>query len=1097
MEKLRYSLPKNRMAAVVLATAMIGPLLTGLPAQAGENSSSSHGKVTTIYVSAQATGKTADGSKKKPFATLTQARDHVRTINSKLRGDVDVVIGAGTYTLSETFSLTERDSGSNGYSVNYVAAKGAQPVISGGQTVTGWTQSDPQRNVWKAHVGGVDSRQLYVNGEKQTRARSGDNPAGFSKTSTGFAITDPSMAAWQNQSDVEVVSRWGWKLMRCPVGTITATDMTIAQPCFDNANLQGGQEIQNPTWLENAMELLDQPGEWYLDKAAGDLYYMPKPGVSPAKATVTLPRVESLLDVSGSKDAPARDITFSGLSFQYSTWLAPSSDDGLIEGQAGFRMVGEGNQDFDSTRPDWQKTPGAVNTGFTRNVSFTSNTFSHLGAAGLNLNTGSQGTDVVGNVFTTIAGTGIQVGGTTIVDHHPSTTAELTKDTLVANNVVTDVAGDYTGSLGIFAGYTDNTVIEHNKVTNLPYSGISVGWGWGLTDAGGNVNYPTNGGIPIYDSPTSTRGTIVRNNEIGDVMKLQADGAAIYTLSVNEGAVVSGNYIHDLPEPAYGAIYHDEGSRYYTTTGNALCNIDFRWLFLNHGMDINASNNFTTTNNFATQALSDRSVITDNTIVEGCAQLPASLVANAGLQKDYQHLSPVPKPKDQAAPNKPGAPKVIAHFPAIAELSWAPATDNVAVTGYSIFANGKLVGASTGTSTKVTGLDAGKKYTFTVTARDAAGNESKASKETKFTMPQGSDLAQGKDATVSSFSEPNVPSHAVDGDPSTRWAQGIGMPDPSWIQVDLGAQHSLTGAITTFEKAEGYKYKVEVSADEVTWDALEDHTETNSTAATNYSVPAAPVSGRFLRLTVTGSSNNGGSIYGLSVYGTLENPSTDDQAPATPAAPAASAPKRGSVDLAWSAPADNVGVATYAIFQDGQRVAVTAGTSYTVTGLKPGQSYEFTIVARDAALNASEPSPATQVGVPDVVNLALNKPVTVSSFTDPHTAGSAVDGNTGTRWAQGHGLPDPSWIQVDLGEVKNVSAASTLFELRSGYKFKVEGSINGTDWTLIDDHTQTDTTSQEIDSVPDAPVAAQYVRLTVTGSNYNGGSLYELRVYGE
>jgi hypothetical protein len=204
-------------------------------------------------------------------------------------------------------------------------------------------------------------------------------------------------------------------------------------------------------------------------------------------------------------------------------------------------------------------------------VAFRGNTFTHLGAAGLNLDTGTRGTTVLGNVFTDIAATGLQVGGTDVIDHHPTDLRDLTRDNRVSNNVVTKVAADYTGSLGIFAGYTDHTVIEHNKVTDLPYTGISVGWGWGLTDQGGNTNYPTNGGVPRYPTPTTTRATIVRYNEIGDVMTLQADGAAIYTLSTNPGAVVTGTYIHDLPEPAYGAIYHDEGSRWYTTTGNALC----------------------------------------------------------------------------------------------------------------------------------------------------------------------------------------------------------------------------------------------------------------------------------------------------------------------------------------------------------------------------------------------------------------------------------------------------------------------------------------------------------------------------------------------
>jgi hypothetical protein len=214
----------------------------------------------------------------------------------------------------------------------------------------------------------------------------------------------------------------------------------------------------------------------------------------------------------------------------------------MVEGQAGFRIVGNNNPTFDSTRLYWQKTPGAVNVSYGHNVSFTGNRFEHLGAVGLNLNTGSQGTSIVGNVFTDVAATGIQVGGVEVIDHHPTDPRSITKNTLVSNNVVTKVANLYNGSLGILAGYTDHTTIEHNKVYDLPYSGISVGWGWGLTDQGGNTNYlPGNAGVPIYPTPTTSTDTVVRDNLISDIMKHQADGGAIYTLSVSPNSVVSGN----------------------------------------------------------------------------------------------------------------------------------------------------------------------------------------------------------------------------------------------------------------------------------------------------------------------------------------------------------------------------------------------------------------------------------------------------------------------------------------------------------------------------------------------------------------------------
>ncbi|MDQ1569870.1 MAG: hypothetical protein QOF79_544 [Actinomycetota bacterium] len=1092
---LRHSSGAWRSATIVASVAIVGTSLLAPAAANAASTASVQPKSISIYVAATGSGPQL-GTKTHPFRSLETARDAVRTINKNAKGDIDVVLAGGTYTLDRTFALSALDSGQNGHTVTYEAAPGAHPVISGGKSIKGWTLSDASKGIYETHVGNLNTRQLYVNGELETRARSGNNPSGFTKTATGYTITDTSLDAYKNQKNMEVVSRWGWMLDRCPVESIVGNAMTIQQPCWNNANLHEGQEIQNPAWIENAYELLDTPGEWYLDQAAGNLYYMPKAGQNLATATVTVPTVQDLVDLNGTIDKRVSNVSFTGITFSYSTWLDPSSSDGMIEGQAGFRIVGDDNPTFDSTRLNWKKTPGAVNVTYGHNVSFSGNRFTNLGAVGLNLNTGSQGTNIVGNVFTDIAATGVQVGGTDVIDHHPTDTRSVTRSTLVSNNVVTNVADIYTGSVGILATYTDHTTIEHNKVYDLPYSGISVGWGWGLTDQGGDYNYPGNSGVPIYDTPTPSTNTTVVDNVISDIMKLQADGGAIYTLSVSPNSVISGNLITDVPPPAYGAIYQDEGSRYWHLTQNAFCNISYQWLLMNHGMDNVADRNYTTNANYSTQFNSTNDTITNNSTVASCDQLPASIVNNAGLQSKYQYLDPNPTPAETVSPTTPGRPSATTNFPTVADLSWAPSTDNVGVTGYSVFANGTLVSASQDPSVRVTGLTANTTYTFTVTARDAAGNESAPSPALTATTPAGGDLALNKQVTASSDSETNYPTNAVDGDLSTRWAQGLGLQDPSWIQVDLGKQFDISGAITTFEKASGYKYKLESSTDELHWTTVEDHTGSNTTAATNYSVPSAPVAGRYVRLTITGTSGNGGSIYELEVYGQPAAAGGDTQPPSTPAAPAATVQLPSLLDLSWPASTDNVGVTGYAVYDGSTRVALTASTTVRLGGLTPGSSHSYTVVARDAQDNQSDPSAATTVTMPADHDLALGKSVTVSSYSQPNTPGLAVDGDLSTRWAQGLGLADPAWIQVDLGSVTSIKSAVTTFELPSGYEYLLEYSTDGVTWSTLDDHTASRTTDRTNYSFLPQPVNARYVRLTVTNSNGNGGSIYELQVYG-
>ncbi|MDX6263613.1 MAG: hypothetical protein QOH84_5301 [Kribbellaceae bacterium] len=1049
---------------------------------------------TTLYVAPAANAKSATGSLAHPLSSLEQARDQVRKLTKRQSADIHVVLLPGDYRRTDTFKLTSEDSGRNGHTVIYQALPGTSVTIDGGRLVTGWTLSDPAKNIYKAHVGSIDFRQFYVNGERQQRARGPENPPGWSKTTTGYTDTTQSLANFKNQGDIEVDSRWGWMHYRCPVQSAVGTTVTMQQPCYYNANLHEGQEIQNPTWIENAYELLDSPGEWYLDKSTGDVYYLPKPGQSPTTATVVVPQVQSLVDVTGSITDPVQNVQFDGITFSYSTWLAPSSDDGMVEGQAGFRINGTGWRDFDASRLYWEKTPGAVNVGYSRNISFTGNTFTHLGAVGLNLNTGSQGTTIKGNIVRDVAATGIQVGGTDIIDHHPTDARAITKDTLVSNNLITKAAADYSGSLAILAGYTEHTVIEHNKIYDLPYSGISVGWGWGNTDVGGDTNYPGNFGIPIYDTPTTSKNNIIRDNAISDIMKHQADGGAIYTLGMQPGSVVSGNYIKNTPGPAYGAIYHDEGSRYFTTTGNAFCNVDALWLFLNHGMNIDAQRNFTTQPRSATQANSTDSTIANNTVIPGCEQLPASIVNNAGLEPAYRYLDPQPAPTDRVAPTTPGKPLAQPGFPTIADLTWPASTDAVGVTGYSIYANGQLVSASKEPSARITGLVAGSSYTFAVTARDAVGNESAKSQSVSATMPTGADLALNKPVTVSSYSEPNVPANAVDGKLSTRWAQGLGLPDPSWLQVDLGAQYDLTGVITTFELSSGYRYKLEVSPDGTDWTMFEDHTSMATTQSDNYA--AAQVRGRYLRLTIVGSNFSGGSIYELEAYGKPAVITDDHQPPAALPKPTANVLLPTTIDLRWPTGTDDVGVTSYVVYQDGQRIATTPLNQLRIDGLAAGSTHSYTVVARDVNLNAAPPSPATTVTTPAEAGLAVGKPVTVSSYSEPNVPALAVDGDLNTRWAQGLGLPDPSWLQVDLGAPTAVKSIVTNFELPSGYKYKLEYSLDATNWSVFDDHTAVATSVRRNPSIRTAPVSARYVRLTVTSSNFNGGSIYELQIYG-
>ena len=236
-----------------------------------------------------------------------------------------------------------------------------------------------------------------------------------------------------------------------------------------------------------------------------------------SKAEVVLPQLEVLLSIGGSHDQPAHDLTFQGLTFSHTSWLGPSSSDGYANQQTGAFIAGPKSQypEFEATRPVWHQMPAAVQVSAAKNIAFVRDRFVALGQVGLGIGNddnahlskvglGADSINVVGCVFTQIAGGAIVVGGIQAKAHHPGgdvplsalTAAEqrmIDQNITIENNLIYDVAIDYRDFAGVMYTYTQNVVVSHNEVYNLPYSGINSGYGWGVNDAGGNNEYKTRG----------------------------------------------------------------------------------------------------------------------------------------------------------------------------------------------------------------------------------------------------------------------------------------------------------------------------------------------------------------------------------------------------------------------------------------------------------------------------------------------------------------------------------------------------------------------------------------------------------------------------
>ncbi|MBO1329741.1 right-handed parallel beta-helix repeat-containing protein [Streptomyces sp. VRA16 Mangrove soil] len=523
-----------------------------------------------------------------------------------------VELADGTYQLTKTLTLGADASG-----VTWAAAPHAHPVLSGGRALTGWSENTD--GTWTAKVPeGVTPRQLFVDGVRAVRARGGSCAAAVcDATKTGMTGAEKTgIAAWARPTDAEAVIRVRWRNYHCRIASVSGDLMTFAQPCWTNSS--SGTDRTGPAWdtttvdssryakvsyFENARELLDTPGEFVWDSAARTITYLPRKGDDMRRAKAVTPATEGLLTLDG-----AHDVTLRGIGFAYAAYHQPSTDEGYAGMQAGLTLTGATGP-VDHAGRYYTKPAAALTVRGGRNVTVTGADFTHLGGAGAIFEQGTQDSTLTRSRFTDLSSGAAYIG-----DTEPEPAADLAgARNTVSYNTIRRTGVEFTDAVGIWAGYEAGTVIDHNTLEDLPYSAISVGWGWNQPEAQQSV----------------LRDNRVTNNRIDDVMRVaydQHDGGAIYTQGAQPGTVISGNYInrsgYENTERDGNGVYLDEQSSHITVEHNVITRVGYKWVsnWADYGIQNTAIHNWTDT---AAPALSGTgSVMTDNWT--GLDELPAA-----------------------------------------------------------------------------------------------------------------------------------------------------------------------------------------------------------------------------------------------------------------------------------------------------------------------------------------------------------------------------------------------------------------------------------------------------------------------------------------
>ncbi len=552
----------------------------------------------------------ADGSAAMPFKTIARARDAVRTVPANFDGDIVVSIANGTYELADTLTFDAEDGGRGEHKVIYQAEPHANVLISGGSPVTGWRKAG--NGMWKAPLDrNVKLRNLYVNGRPaamtsieargsgwgQYVIKAGQAPWAFSSgtQSDGVKYERGVPLIIRNPEDVEITSFQTWNTATVCVREIVKENNSvilklqepygaIAQTCHWANFSTGGRHR-----VSNAFEFLAKPGQFYFDRAAKTVYYIPRDGEEMASATAVAPRLIHLLSITGSSPTRrVRNIEFRGLHFAYSDWNLAE-----IDGSHGKACVqGASYTNAYSKTENWHSdiyrntdvAPGAIELDHCENIRFERNRLEHLAVEGIALPNDDQNIRIVGNVFRDTGGgavlvghtqhayegdgpelvhmkNGVQDGAGPEKEKYPKEQKRVCHGAVVANNLIRDTSRDFWGHAAITGFFVEGMRIEHNDITNTPFNGVSLGWGWW------NLNGDSQSVLPGH--PTTTAGNNrVSFNRFHKVMQKLHDSGSIYTLGSQPGSVVEGNYTEGVGDPAdatqdlrYGN-HADEGSAY-------------------------------------------------------------------------------------------------------------------------------------------------------------------------------------------------------------------------------------------------------------------------------------------------------------------------------------------------------------------------------------------------------------------------------------------------------------------------------------------------------------------------------------------------------
>jgi len=552
------------------------------------------------------------GSRSKPFRTLEKAKAAVAGLiaGGMENGEIHVYFRGGTYFFKESVVFKGEEFGAGNNRIIFSAWQDEKPVFSGGKIIAGWQKADgdiahlPEAgrgNIWVAdipegnpnriarflgkdtvslqnavsvHMSTAEPDEMNVSKDDFMGANY-DDPEPYSR----FIFAGNDLRNWENISDIEVIARphYGWVSNILPLKSVDMESKiayTAVPATYYITKLSGSGDDANPNLrVLNAIDHLDEPGEWVISSMKNKIYYWPEDSVP---GDIFYPLTKEIIRLEGNEAEGKliRNIVFRGITF------AHGDRDTMEDGDIGIQH-------------DWafyNKSDALVRFVDTENCVIDGCTFTSGGGGGVRLDLYSQNNKIINNEFRYLGGTAILLSG-----YGPGA-KNVNRNNEIINNHIHHIGESYLHSPALFVWQSGGNRIAHNLIHSIPYTGIvisgprpqffNVKWMGNRRELTGTVRREevkdiVNPEWQRYSGHANdwdvmfpylfASDNVVEYNEIHHVMEQMDDGNAIYLSGTGWNNIVRRNYVHHNFSPhRQASIRSDDYAKDVTFSENII-----------------------------------------------------------------------------------------------------------------------------------------------------------------------------------------------------------------------------------------------------------------------------------------------------------------------------------------------------------------------------------------------------------------------------------------------------------------------------------------------------------------------------------------------